>query len=221
MQQVSVNNNAVSQNSNNKPSLKKYKFNKTIPHYISAYSVSISKQAFRNIGSEVVKATIHSDELLEDKNQSAFIKKTTIKRSCSDCEIQIDAYVKEKFFNPELDVSPNDETAILNFCYQFVEENLDFYIENLQGFSQLQFVNDDEYRKNVFFNGQTASENLSPKQLSVLYWSARGKTSQEVAEIMHLSNETIKCHKKQILLRLCAANIAHAIYIALQEKIIN
>jgi DNA-binding CsgD family transcriptional regulator len=51
---------------------------------------------------------------------------------------------------------------------------------------------------------------LTPREKDVLSWAARGKTSSETSDILHVSEETINTHLKNSLRKLGAANKTHA-----------
>lgn len=57
-------------------------------------------------------------------------------------------------------------------------------------------------------------ENLTPKEQEVLEWIGRGKTSKEVAAVLHVSVQTVANHRKSICAKLklhsTAALVAYA-----------
>ena len=55
---------------------------------------------------------------------------------------------------------------------------------------------------------------LTSKQLEVLELRAKGLTNKAIAQYLHLSEETIKSHTKNIITKLEASNMSNAIYIA-------
>jgi len=55
---------------------------------------------------------------------------------------------------------------------------------------------------------------LSKRELDVLHWLSEGKSNWEIAQILTLSEHTVKNHTKRILIKLEATNRAHAITIA-------
>jgi DNA-binding CsgD family transcriptional regulator len=52
---------------------------------------------------------------------------------------------------------------------------------------------------------------LSPRELEVLTWAAKGKTYSETAIILAVSFATIHTHITNLKLKMNAANIAHAV----------
>lgn len=68
---------------------------------------------------------------------------------------------------------------------------------------------------------QTDDASLSNRELECLSWTAEGKTSDEIAEIVCLSAATVNYHLNKVVLRLGAANRHHAAIIALRKGIIQ
>jgi DNA-binding CsgD family transcriptional regulator len=56
---------------------------------------------------------------------------------------------------------------------------------------------------------------LTSREIEVMTWSARGKTAWEIAEILNLSEETIRDHVKHSCRKLNTSNKTHAIAVAL------
>lgn len=67
----------------------------------------------------------------------------------------------------------------------------------------------------------TDNDPLSDRELECLSWTAEGKTSDEIAEIVCLSAATVNYHLNKVVLRLGAANRHHAAIIALRKGIIQ
>lgn len=61
---------------------------------------------------------------------------------------------------------------------------------------------------------------LTERQLDVLTRVARGQTTSEVAEAMHLSPKTVEKYRSSILKRLEARNIVEAVEIARRRKLL-
>lgn len=60
----------------------------------------------------------------------------------------------------------------------------------------------------------TYVEELSPRELQVMQHIAEGATNFQIAEALHVSEETIKSHVKSILGKLSARDRTHAVAIA-------
>lgn len=61
---------------------------------------------------------------------------------------------------------------------------------------------------------------LSTRELEVLQLMANGKSSKSIALELFVSTNTIEAHRKQILKKMEAKNMAEAISIAFRKKII-
>lgn len=61
---------------------------------------------------------------------------------------------------------------------------------------------------------------LSPRELECIKWTAEGKTSDEIADIISISAATVNYHINKVISKLAAANRHHAAIIAVRKKII-
>ncbi len=61
---------------------------------------------------------------------------------------------------------------------------------------------------------------LTSREVEVLTWSSRGKTAWEIAEILGLSDETVRDHIKHACRKLNTSNKTHAIAVALLHGLI-
>ena len=61
---------------------------------------------------------------------------------------------------------------------------------------------------------------LTSREIEVMTWSSRGKTAWEIAEILSLSEETIRDHIKHACRKLNTSNKTHAIAVALLHGLI-
>jgi LuxR family transcriptional regulator, quorum-sensing system regulator CviR len=62
---------------------------------------------------------------------------------------------------------------------------------------------------------------LSPREKAVLAWLRRGKSTFDTAEIMDISERTVKYHISNIMQKLGASNRAHAVSIAIEQGILD
>lgn len=53
---------------------------------------------------------------------------------------------------------------------------------------------------------------LSKREVSCLYWSAKGKTSEEIAQLLQIQKQTVDGYKKAIKRKLGSKNIAQAVF---------
>jgi len=62
---------------------------------------------------------------------------------------------------------------------------------------------------------------LSERQLEVAKYAALGYTTSETAEIMAIAPNTVQHHKKKLLKKLHARNMANAVSILIEEKYLS
>jgi LuxR family transcriptional regulator, quorum-sensing system regulator BjaR1 len=62
---------------------------------------------------------------------------------------------------------------------------------------------------------------LTTREIEVLYWVARGKSSWEIGEILNISQRTVVEHVKIVVLKMGAANRVHAVALAVRDRIIE
>jgi DNA-binding CsgD family transcriptional regulator len=62
---------------------------------------------------------------------------------------------------------------------------------------------------------------LTPRELDVLRWIARGKTAGEIATILGIGKRTVDEHAASAVGKLGAANRTHAVVLAIQQEIIT
>lgn len=75
----------------------------------------------------------------------------------------------------------------------------------------------------VIVNSDTNYEvlRLSKREIEVLKVIAQGKTTKEIADMMHLSPDTIKNHRKNMLLKTGAKNISEVLSLAFVNQILE
>ncbi len=61
---------------------------------------------------------------------------------------------------------------------------------------------------------------LSPREVEILTWAAKGKSAWEMGAILSLSEDTVKEHLKNVRAKLGATNTTHALAIALLHGLI-
>lgn len=66
----------------------------------------------------------------------------------------------------------------------------------------------------------TAAPTLSPRELECLKWTAEGKTSDEIGDIIAVSSATVNYHFNKAVTKLGAANRHHAAIIAIRKGLI-
>ena len=63
-------------------------------------------------------------------------------------------------------------------------------------------------------------ESLSPRNLEILGYVAKGFNNKEIAEMLHISRDNVKFHLKVIFSRLGATSRAEAVAIAMGSKLL-
>ena len=61
------------------------------------------------------------------------------------------------------------------------------------------------------FRELVVDENVSEREVQVLELTSEGHSSREIADLLHISKETVKSHRKHLLLKLNARNAAHLV----------
>jgi LuxR family quorum sensing-dependent transcriptional regulator len=62
---------------------------------------------------------------------------------------------------------------------------------------------------------------LTPREIEVLNWVAKGKSAREIAAKLRISKRTVDEHARAAARKLRAANRTHAVAIALRHRIID
>lgn len=68
---------------------------------------------------------------------------------------------------------------------------------------------------------QTSGARLSPRNLEILGYVAKGLNNKEIAKILHISRDSVKFHLKVIFARLGAASRAEAVALALNKQLLK
>lgn len=101
------------------------------------------------------------------------------------------------------------------------EELIENNKEKLQSFliqtheMLLHIYKDTQSDKNDLF------EELSSREMEVLYWSSLGKTYPEVASILNITVSTVKFHMGRVVKKLGVKNAKHAIRLSAELNIIS
>ncbi|WP_108651786.1 helix-turn-helix transcriptional regulator [Dongshaea marina] len=144
----------------------------------------------------------------------------SLARSCSDCHILVHCYSDESPTNPfqfyERTVSPLEQ-----FTAQFIDRTMELYCEELPQLSYSRFSQDEKYRQHVLTRRSDLPETqFSRSELQVLYWSAQGKTAEEIAFVLDISHHTVKTYRHRLIKKLNATNMTHAVYLGKQLSLI-
>ncbi len=66
-----------------------------------------------------------------------------------------------------------------------------------------------------------AQDQLSPRELDVLHWVAKGASNKEIGRNLHISEATVKSHLLHIYEKLGAEDRAHAVSLAVQKGLLD
>jgi DNA-binding NarL/FixJ family response regulator len=64
-------------------------------------------------------------------------------------------------------------------------------------------------------------EDLTPRELLILNEVVKGLANKQIADVLSISENTVKWHLKNILAKLCVADRAEAVAVAIQRGIIH
>jgi DNA-binding CsgD family transcriptional regulator len=67
--------------------------------------------------------------------------------------------------------------------------------------------------------GDRLTQNLSPRELTVLIWMTRGKTNLEIGRILGVRERTIRFHVERIFAKLDVTSRSQAVAVALEERL--
>ncbi len=96
------------------------------------------------------------------------------------------------------------------FCYIFVENMLDVIKESHPLYSNAIIFSDELYRKRLIHHTQP-DKCLTKKERQCLQLIACGRKSHEIASILGNKITTIDFHKKNIMIKMNAKNMSHAV----------
>ena len=102
------------------------------------------------------------------------------------------------------------------FCYFFVENMLDVIKESNPLYSNAIIFSDGSYRKRLI-NNTRQDKRLTKKERQCLQLIACGRKSHEIAYILGNKITTIDFHKKNIMIKMNAKNMPHAVMEALSR----
>jgi LuxR family quorum sensing-dependent transcriptional regulator len=60
---------------------------------------------------------------------------------------------------------------------------------------------------------------LSPREIEVLMWAARGKSAAEISEILNIAKRTVDAHALSAVQKIGAVNRTHAVAIAVRDHL--
>ena len=69
-------------------------------------------------------------------------------------------------------------------------------------------------------NSDALPRKLTPREVEVMAWTARGKTCGEISIVLGISEDTVKAHIEKVRKKLRAKNKTHAIVLAIKHGLI-
>ncbi len=137
-----------------------------------------------------------------------------LSRNCTDCRLILAANSSHSVADPNAYYQQTvDDFELL--CCDYIDKTIHIFIKYLPQLAPTRFANDSKYRNLVITNRQDPPvEKLNTSELELLYWSAQGKTAEEISMILKLTKSTIETYRKRICRKLNAKNLTHAVYLA-------
>lgn len=105
----------------------------------------------------------------------------------------------------------------------FINYFINDYASKLPELKITRFYSDYKYRNSIIKNTNSNSEIplLTSKESLILYWTAKGKTAEEISIITNLKKNTVDSYRRNIIYKLNVKNITQAIYMLyISNKII-
>jgi len=62
---------------------------------------------------------------------------------------------------------------------------------------------------------------ISDREIEVMMWISRGKSTWDIATILQIAESTVKFHTENLMKKLVAVNRAHAVSIAYSKGILS
>ena len=142
-------------------------------------------------------------------------------RSCEDCCIIV-AFNTRSIIKNHQDLYLNTKDIVLPFIIRFIDEMLYAYLTKVPELKYSRFATDKHYRHNILNSDASVLdfETLTDKELAILYWTAKGKSANDIALILSLSKNTIDSYRREIIQKLNVTNITQAVHLAIQTNMI-
>lgn len=124
------------------------------------------------------------------------------------------------------------------YYYRMIELGVKGFILKSAGIAELERAINDVLKNKSYFSNELlqriihnfsmnntqkneSHKNLSEREIEVLSYICKGLTTDEIAEILHLSPKTIKSHRANLLDKTACKNTPTLILYALKNKIIK
>ena len=96
-----------------------------------------------------------------------------------------------------------------------------FLQENRADFMLLAHYFHQRVREIEIGDSKSCFQQLSRREKDVIYWLARGKTFEDVADILFITKRTVRAHSESIRHKLGAVNTAHAVAKAISYGVVS
>ena len=134
-----------------------------------------------------------------------------ISRSCQDCTVLVVYRTKAPTANLKRTYQKTIQ-RLNDFTVSLFNEMMGVYTEQLPNLSVSRFATDQEYRKHILRNSEPQEEyKLNDLERSILYWTSRGKTAEDLSYILELSKSTIATYRSRIISKMNVSNILEAV----------
>ncbi len=132
-------------------------------------------------------------------------------RQCPECDFIIEAYNKKRIDDPEK-FYYRVRNDFERFIFKFIDAMQKEIITALPSYAWLSVLSDKEYRKKIITRQlENKIAILSPREKECLLYMSQGKSMKEVADRLHISDETVNTHAKAIRRKLDSKNITQAV----------
>lgn len=116
---------------------------------------------------------------------------------------------------------PKDAKAAFSVCDDSTD--LEFQLRFLDKRHELQLIGAYAHEKIMEMGLErkpVGSIHLTPREIEILVWTAKGKTKWEIGELLSISEDTVKKHMASACNKLDANNKTHAVAVALLHGLI-
>ncbi|KTD53444.1 lipolytic enzyme / transcription regulator protein [Legionella santicrucis] len=142
-------------------------------------------------------------------------------RQCDECDFIIEVYNTEKIADPyKFYFQVRDQFE--QFISQFIDSMILEITTALPKQKWLKILTDNTYRKKVLTRKATSAYTvqLSQREHHCLSLISQGMSVKQIADHLHLSNETVNTHAKSIRSKLDCYNITEAVSKALRAGLL-
>ncbi|OGT54893.1 MAG: hypothetical protein A3F17_08915 [Gammaproteobacteria bacterium RIFCSPHIGHO2_12_FULL_41_15] len=138
-----------------------------------------------------------------------------ITRTCQDCSVLI-AVNASRPITHKLGFYQGSIDQLEIFANHFFDKAMDIFIDELPALANSRFATEAEFRHRVLLTRTVSKKDidLTESELEVLYWSAQGKSADEIAAILGLTKNTVDTYRRRLIEKMEVSNITQAVYVA-------